>query len=312
MHATLIYNQQAGNNSQPGPEQLLEALRQVGFEPAYHPTESEEDLNHVLDQARDLVVVAGGDGSVRAVATRLLGKDVRIIPLPMGTANNIARTLGLTGSPMEIIAGLVELVERDLDIGCVETPQGKYYFLEAMGIGMWADGMKKYQPENGKSLVRSAQSAVETLREYQPKFFHFSLDGDDLSGSYLMFEVMNTPSMGFRYTVAPNALPDDGLFDVVLIHASQRESYLRFAVGVLTKNLEKDPVVSVKRGSQLKIAWRGFPVHIDGEVLAGLDWKEAEAGAKEESKLLDVAGPFLYVELMPRAVHFLVPRAIGT
>lgn len=312
MQATLIYNQQAGNSNGPGPQQILEALRQVGYDPVYHPTSTEADLDVALAEARDLVVVSGGDGSIRAVAIRLLGKMVRIAPLPMGTANNISRMLALSASPLEIIAGLADPAECDIDIGCTQAPHGTFYFLEAMGIGIFADGMKKYNPEEGKSILRSIQSARETLREYQPKFFHINLDGEDFSGSYLLIEVMNTPTMGLHYRLAPDAKADDGLFDLVLIHASQRENYLRFAAGLLTGNLEKLPPVSIHRGSRLEIAWRGFPLHLDGEVVAGLDWmEEVELSEAVESSSLDVAGPYINVELMPKAIHFLIPKSAG-
>lgn len=309
MKTTLIYNQQAGNTQQAEPNQILEALSQIGFEPVYHPTTTEQDLDDVLSEAKDLVVVAGGDGSLRAVAIRLLGKGIKITPLPMGTANNIARMLALPSNPLDIISGLADPVERDMDVGCVITMQKTFYFLEAMGIGVFADGMHKYNPENGKSILRSIQSARETLREYQPKFFHLNLDGEDFSGSYLLVEVMNTPTVGFRYRLAPEAKADDGLFDLVLIHASQREKYMRFVAGVLTASLEKLPVVGVHKGSRLEIAWRGFPLHMDGEVIAGLDKvNEDELLKVDQPNLLDVAGPYLRVELLPKAVHFLVPR----
>jgi diacylglycerol kinase family enzyme len=310
MRTTLIYNQQAGNNFHAGPDEILAALHQVGFEATYHPTSTEEDLDRVLAQAQDLVVVAGGDGSLRAVATRLLGKDVRITPLPMGTANNLARTYGLTGKPLDVIAGLADPLERAHDVGRVQTPQGVFYFLEAMGIGVFADILKNYKPEEGKSVVRSFQAVMDTLKEYHPKFFHFAVDGEDLSGSYLLFEVMNTPTMGFRYMLAPGAKPDDGLFDLVSIHASQQESYLRFAAGVLTGNLQSDPSVSLQKGRLLEIAWRGFPVHIDGEVLSGLNGQAGTEPGDEEGKTLEVAGPFLQVDLLPKAVHFLIPKVI--
>lgn len=309
MQTTLIYNQLAGNAQQPTSDEILEALRQVGFDPVYHPTSSEKDLDHVLADAEDLVVVAGGDGSLRAVAIRLLGKNVRITPLPMGTANNIARMLTLPANPLEIIYGLADPFERDLDLGRMTMPQGTFYFLEAMGIGVFADVMKKYNPANGKSVLRSIQSAMETMKDYQPKFFHLILDGEDLSGSYLLVEAMNTPTMGLRYMLAPNAKPDDGFFDLVLIHASERENYLRFVAGVLTGSLEKHPVVSIQRGRHMEIAWRGFPLHLDAEVIAGLDWLDEEDLIEpDESNPLDVAGPFLSVELIPKAIHFLVPR----
>jgi diacylglycerol kinase family enzyme len=311
MHATLIYNPQAKNASNLTPEQILEALRQAGYDASYTPTSKEEDLDGVLENAKDLVVVAGGDGSIRAVATRLLKRNTKIVPLSMGTANNIARTLALNGNPQEIIAGLVDPVERTLDIGCVTTPQGTDYFLEAMGIGMFADILERYNPEDGKSIARSIQSLLQTLNDYQPKFFHVNVDGQDLSGSYILFEIMNTPTMGYHYLLAPDAKPDDGLFDLVLVHAKQREKYVTFIKSVLTGTLERLPEVSIQRGRKLEIAWRGFPLHIDGEVIEGKEWVANNGSSSmDEPGLLDVAKPYLGVEILPQAIHFLVPKTM--
>lgn len=310
MQTTLIYNLQAKNTASLSPEEILKALRQAGYDAIYTPTSTEKDLERVLENVRNLVVVAGGDGTLRAVATRLLNRNIRIAPLPMGTANNIGRMLALNGKPLEIIAGLADPVARDMDIGCVTTPQGTEYFLEAMGIGVFADALEKYNPEDGKSVVRAIQTLRRTLIDYQPKFFHVNVDGEDFSGSYLLFEVMNTPTMGYHYLLAPEAKPDDGLFDLVLIHANQREAYLKFMRAALRGTLEALPDVSIHKGHKLEIAWRGFPLHIDGEV-AGTDWMKGNdpPSQKEEPELLDVSKPYLQVELMHRAIHFLVPKS---
>ncbi len=311
MQATLIYNSQAKNTASLTADDILNALRQAGYDPLYSPTEKEADLDKVLTDVKDLVVVAGGDGSIRAVATRLLNRNVPIAPIPMGTANNIGRMLALNGKPLEIIAGLADPVKRDMDIGCVATPRGTEYFLEAMGIGVFADALEKYNPEDGKSVIRSLQTLRNVLNDYQPKFFHVNVDGEDFSGSYLLFEVMNTPTMGYHYLLAPDAKPDDGLFDLVLIHANQREAYFKFMKAVITGTLEKLPDVTIHRGRKLEIAWRGFPLHIDGEV-GGTDWIEDNhaPSQKDEPELLDVSKPYLHVELMPKAIHFLVPKAV--
>lgn len=309
MQATLIYNSQAGSSSSLKPDDILNALSQAGYNAVYSPTSREEDLDDVLSHVRDLVVVAGGDGSIRAVATRLLNRNVRIAPIPMGTANNIARTLEISGKPSEIVAGLANPQERAIDIGCITTPKGKEYFLEAMGIGMFADALEKYDPRDGKSVRRALQTLIRILNDYRPKFFHVNVDGQDFSGSYFLFEVMNTPTMGYHYRLAPEAKPDDGRFDLVLIHANQRGAYLKFIRAMLTGTLEKLPAVSVHSGRRLQIAWRGFPLHIDGEV-AGTDWMNGHSPPhqSDEPELLDVSKPYLQVEIMPQAVHFLVPK----
>ena len=311
MHASLVYNPQARNIAKLTPDQILEALHQAGYDPTYFPTSKEEDLDGVLENAKDVVVVAGGDGSVRAVATRLLKKNIRIAPLPLGTANNIARTLSLDGKPEEILVGLADPVERTFDIGCLTTPRGIDYFLEAMGIGMFADILEKYNPEDGKSIGRAINSLLNTLSDYQPKYFHVNMDGQDFSGSYLLFEVMNTPTMGFHYMLAPEAKLDDGLFDLVLIHANQRESYFKFIKSVLRGTLEKLPDVSIQRGRKLEIAWRGFPLHVDGIAMAGKEWMEDNGDSipMAEPNLLEVEKPYLQVELIPQAIHFLLPKS---
>src|SRR5215203_1773825 len=117
MQATLIYNSQAKSTASLMPDDILNALRRAGYDAVYSPTAKEEDLDKVLANIKGLVVVAGGDGSIRAVATRLLNRNIRIAPIPMGTANNIAHTLELTGKPLDILAGLADPVERDIDMG---------------------------------------------------------------------------------------------------------------------------------------------------------------------------------------------------
>ncbi len=310
MQATLIYNPNAGSISQVSPDKLLDALKQAGYDPIYVPTLQENDLDQVLAQAKDLVVVCGGDGSIRSAAIRLLGTDVRIAPVPMGTANNLCRMLGLNGRPVDILADLADPIERDINIWRVTTPYGADYFLEAMGFGSGADAMEKYNPEEGKSIRRGIQTMLQTLNGYQPKFFHINADGQDFSGSYFLCEVMNTPTVGHHFVLAPEARPDDGLFDLVLIHASQRLSYLKLVKAVFTRTVGRLPEVSVYRGSKLEIAWRGFPLHLDGTVIAGLDGVDVLGSPfhNQEPELLDVAKPVIRVELAPEMVHFCVPR----
>ena len=80
MQATLIYNPNAGTTAKLHPDKLLEALRQAGYDPIYAPTLQEEDLDNALADAKDLVVVAGGDGSIRAAGETWADATVHLSP----------------------------------------------------------------------------------------------------------------------------------------------------------------------------------------------------------------------------------------
>src|SRR5262245_53479823 len=168
MQATLIYNPNARATTTTPPEEVQEALMKAGYEPVCRITASEKELDEVLAGIEGLVIAAGGDGSLRAVVTRLIGKNnVYLSVLPLGTANNTARTLGITGPPLEIIAGLASPRRQLLDIGHMCGPWGEDYFLEGAGWGLFADALSDYNPEQGKSVTRGLSIAIKTLTGYK-------------------------------------------------------------------------------------------------------------------------------------------------
>lgn len=267
MQATLIINPNSGGAEQEKPEHLVEALRAAGYEPVLKSTSSEEELDTALNGVRGLVVSAGGDGTFRAVATRLLGKNVFLTHLPLGTANNVGHSLGIEGGALEIIAGLKDPVKRHFDVGTVTAPWGRDYFIEACGFGLYADGLKIYDPNNGRSLLRSISSIIETINEFEAYSCQITLDGNDISGTYRMFEVLNTPRFGPWIKLAPEADPGDGMLDVVRIHPDSDESLFRYVASLLAEDLNELPNVEVSRAQRVEIRWQGnFPIHVDAEV----------------------------------------------
>src|SRR5690349_9928259 len=129
MQATLIVNPNSGSGDQVKPEEMIEGLREAGYEPILKSTSSEEELDTALKGIQGLVVSAGGDGTFRAVATRLLGKKVSLTHLPLGTANNVGHALGIEGKAMEIIERLREPQKSYFDVGIVTAPWGRDFFI---------------------------------------------------------------------------------------------------------------------------------------------------------------------------------------
>lgn len=296
MKATLIFNGKAGGTSRLDIGELQAALRTAGYRPVCIVTADRDELDEVLDEADGLVVAAGGDGTVREIATRLIGRDLPLAVLPVGTANNIAGTFGIEGRPLELLKRLAEPSERRLDIGRLSAPWGEEYFLEGMGVGLYADVLDAYDPEQGKSVVRAAETIRKVVLDYAARGRRVRLDGEDVSGVFVGLEALNTRAVGPRMRLAPKADPSDGLLDLVRVQKPEDVSLIDYLTSLLTDKFEELPNVEVLRGKRLEIEWRGEPVHIDAEV------RKSDRGEQAEAEQLEV-------ELLPGAVRLWLPSA---
>jgi diacylglycerol kinase family enzyme len=310
MQATLIFNPFSGGSGRSSPEELIQALSQAGYDPVYRATGSEEDLDPVLEDIEGLVVVAGGDGSVRAVATRLIGKKVPLALIPNGTANNISRALGMNAGPLDLIAGLRNPRVCHFDVGRVRAPWGEDYFLEAAGYGLYADTLAIYRPDYGKSVLRSIEAVRQTVSSFQTEQCAIHIDGNEVGDAYILFEVLNTPAFGPRLKVVPQADPADGWLDVLRIRENVREGFLAYVTSLLNGGLADLESVEVSRARKVEITWTGFPIHVDGEVRP-----KPVAGPEDEAPVWEAnpsvgdkpQGSKITMEIIPQALEIWLP-----
>ena len=148
MRALLVHNPTAGSGRPTGDE-LLEARDKAGFSTTYCSTKN-GDLEEALAQPADMVIVAGGDGTVAKVARALEDRKTLVAILPFGTANNIAHCLGIAGKPRELIAALRGAPVKRLDIGLAVGPWGTRHFVESVGWGALAKAVDREDPKLGK------------------------------------------------------------------------------------------------------------------------------------------------------------------
>ncbi|GGL09759.1 diacylglycerol kinase [Deinococcus radiotolerans] len=291
--ATLIYNTNAGGSKHATPDDLVNAIHAIGFTPVYRATSCEDDLKEALDGVAGTVFVAGGDGTQRAVALTLAGRaEVNLAVIPMGTANNVARTLGVQGEPLDVIAAYGRSEVRPFDLGRVEGPWGEDLFLEACGCGAFADVMAEYDPEEGKSPLRAVQALTTTLTTFDPPPVQLTLDGEEQpKAAFALLEVMNTKATGPRLRLATNADPGDGQLDVVRIDAAGREGLLTYLAALARDEFEALSSVESTRAGRVEIPYTGQAFHVDAEV---------------RPPVQGVTGRVL-IEAWPDALHVLVP-----
>ena len=272
MRVTLIHNSMAGGDEYPSIDEVLALIRAEGHTVVHEPLDGDHWMR-ALDNPGDLVAVAGGDGTVGAVAGRLIRRHVPIAVLPMGTANNIAKTLGLSEIPLErLIAAWADARLIGFDAGVVSGPWGTTHFVEGVGIGLLAHAISQpdFRELFGLARPDDRESRIETglrwlqkrLDDWPVKALTMTLDGKDLSGEYILLEVMNTQHIGPNLQFAPDADPSDGLLDVVLFSADQRKELNNYIANRMQGH--HDPLQrTVPKAKHLQLRWDGSDMHFD-------------------------------------------------
>ena len=305
MRVTLIHNPGAGSTGEKDAVKLEKLLSRAGHKVRYRSSK-EPGWKRALRKPADLVVVAGGDGTVGRVVRRMVGRGVPVTLLPSGTANNIGRTLGLLERPFEDLVHGWETARRvQLDIGVAKGPWGERYFIEGVGAGLFGNLLARPKKKNAK--VGKPEDIVDrALRRLHDMTVHCeavdvaaSLDGGDISGRYLLFEAINLRYVGPNMFLAPESKPSDGLLDVVLVTEDERAHLLEY-LNKWQDNRERRPQLPTRRGRRLKIEWTGYELHIDDKLYPREDDEHDEMSGIVEAWI------------QPTAVELLVPEAKKT
>ena len=306
VRATLVYNPWSGDERQHTGEQLLEKLEAAGYEARL--VSDKRMLERTLEDPGELVVVAGGDGSVKQVAIELAGRAIPMAILPMGTANNIAKSLGGLGVVDELIAGWRSAERRRLRVGSVTSRRGTMRFVESAGVGLFTELVTRGQEEvednaaglTGHEIDRGLLLLRRITEEHASRYRRVTLDGNDLSGDYLLVEAMNIPLLGPNVPLAPEADSSDGLLDLVLVTGRERsgiEDYLRARLGGAAARLE----LPSRRGARVVLQASPAELHVDDDPWkpkppvggAASDWPEDQVhiALGGESDAVEVLAP---------------------
>jgi diacylglycerol kinase (ATP) len=295
---TLMHNPGAGRQAM-RPAALQKLLTTHGHEVRYQSAK-EEGWKKALKKPADLVVIAGGDGTVARVTRRMVGRGVPVALLPSGTANNIARSLGLLERPFEeLVRGWDAARRVKLDVGTVRGPWGERYFVEGVGAGLFARLLAKpsTKVKKGRRPVEGGLRRLgKSAASYEPIEIHARLDGKDISGRYLLLEALNLRYVGPNLHLAHDSKPGDGHFDVIMVKEEQRDR-LRYYLEHWQENRERLAMLPSLRGTRLEMEWTGFELHIDDKLRP-----------KENARADEIAGP-IEARLGGDTVEFLVPTA---
>jgi len=301
VRVTLIHNPGAGKQANDESD-LKKLLRRAGHEVRYQSSK-EAGWKKALGKRADLVVVAGGDGTVGRVLRRMPGHDVPVALLPAGTANNIARSLGQIERPFEeLVRGWESARLMRLDVGVAEGPWGERYFVEGVGAGVFADLLANSNPKRSKQRKQRKNPVEAGLRRLRrlaerakPVQICAALDGEDVSGEYLLFEALNLSHIGPNLFLTANSTPGDGRFELIMVTEAER-SRLLYYLDHWQDDRERLAILPSRSGSRLQVEWTGFPLHIDDKLLPKANAKPRRMAGMVEARINGAAVKFLVPE----------------
>jgi diacylglycerol kinase (ATP) len=223
MRVTLVHNPTAGDEEHSA-EALAAMIARAGHEVSSWSAK-EDDWKHAVDSA-DVVVAAGGDGTVGKVFRRLAGGPVPAALLPVGSANNVATALSVAGADIEqLIAAWETAPVVRYELGRALVGGDEACFVESSGGGLFAEAIAHAQDaedEPGDKVELGLRTLRGLVGDLEARTWQLELDGAGYSGELLAVEVMVIGISGPNMALAPEADPCDGLLDVVLVTDRER------------------------------------------------------------------------------------------
>jgi diacylglycerol kinase (ATP) len=241
-------------------------------------------IREAIESGVEVVVAAGGDGTAGLVGEAIVGTPAALGILPLGSAMNIARSLGIPRE-LEAAAEIVATGEvAAVDVG--RAPDGLFFEMASVGINAAVLG------EAHKLAEGSYRSIVGLLRAiviYRPATMTIELDHETVRTGALMIVIANTPFTGAGLTLAPDARMDDGLFDVAVYRHFSRWELIRHGLSIIAGRRSYSPKVRTYRSARVRIgSRRPLPARADAR---------------------DLGTTPLAFEIVPRALRVIVPRS---
>lgn len=220
-------------------------------------------------------------------AWQIIETGIPLAIVPLGTANNLARSLGFAGSAHEVLQSLHCGNSRPFDVGMARSGSQTEYFLEAAGGGLFADYFPaaKANETKGASPKEEVKAHLTLLRElaldYPPRPWKMSIDGKDISGRYILWGAMNIPSAGPALHLAPKAKTDDGRLEFVAVREHERKVFVKHVDAHLAGRKEHVPLTP-RKFRELKITSPPGATHLDGEPWSGTKKNKGKARSRVE------------------------------
>jgi YegS/Rv2252/BmrU family lipid kinase len=296
----LIYNPRAGRILRSGGtliRQTEDALRQAGHNLIPAPTTGPRTAGQIaraqIERGADLIIVAGGDGTINETLDGMTGSGVPLGILPAGTANVLAMEMRLGRDPVAAARRLSQWTARSIAIGELKQAGDTRHFLLMAGIGLDAHVVYHVNPRlKAKSGKFAYWVAGWSLLGKRLPQFEVEVDGKRHQCSFALDTRVRNYGGDFEIAREVTLLDDD--FEVVLLQGNTSFAFVPYFAGMAMGKLAGMRGVTVLRARDLKLA-----------------------GATDDRVYVQIDGEFAgrlpaELRIIPKAVQLLVPDSYGS
>ena len=234
--------------------------------------EANANARHAINDSQvDGIVVVGGDGIAHLGVNLCAGTDLPLGMIGAGTGNDLARSIGM---PLNDTAGSVDIIldhlndPRTVDAVKAQTSTGEFWFFGTISAGFDAlvnQRANRWRWPKGPSRYTLAMLAE--LASFKPIHYEATIDGEHRSFQAMLCAVANSESFGGGMRVAPNAIIDDGLLELFIVHSISRPEFIKVFPKVFTGEHISHPAVEIIQAKQVKISSGNMPAYSDGEAV---------------------------------------------
>ncbi len=227
------------------------------------------------DEGYDLVVAAGGDGTVHEVVNGLVVNERSVLPMgvvPLGSGNDLAFGLNLPTELPDAVARVFNGQPRWIDLGHISADTGRAeYFENNLGIGFDAVIVIRTKAHTRiQGFAKYMTAVLQTIATYtQVPYFEMQFDDEMVNQKAMFLTVGNGPRHGGGFLITPDAIVDDGLLDSCLVNPVNRATMIYMLTRVVNGTHVTSRHATMRQNRHLTIrSDLPLPIHVDGEMFA--------------------------------------------
>ncbi len=250
------------------PQKVLEILKDSDYDIEIWPTEKASDVILLTEKAIkekvNIVVAAGGDGTINQIASRLVNTNIALGIIPLGSGNGFARHFNIPLKTEKAIEILPKCKPIEIDTIWLN----RHCSINVAGVGFDAFISSKFAGVKHRGLQGYAKTILKNLRYKSEEYKLYSGNKLKWQGKAFMISIANATQWGNNVMVNTDALPNDGLMNIVILKEFSAFEFPKIIIALLQGKLHLSSKTIVFKGTDFKIErLKEGAAHVDGEPL---------------------------------------------